>query len=104
MGQIAEGIWLNCSMYGDEGFDNFYVDSKNKELVLRKGGIKNIEIGVSKNDEVIYTLGYPEEIESSCKYIYKKYDGKNEYIVSFYFSPMGILTNISYNICNISSQ
>lgn len=101
LGQMANTIWLNCSVYGDNGFDNFYVNSKNRELVMRKGGVKSFEIGISTSDDVFKTLGYPDEVESNTKWIYRKDDGNIEYIISFFFTDYGILENIVYNVCNL---
>lgn len=101
IGKRAEAIWLNYYMYEEGDFEDFYADPDNNILVIRKGGVKNIEIGVSKNNYILYTLGNPDEIENIGKFIYKRCNDKNEYAILFYFSKDGILTNIVYNIYDI---
>lgn len=101
LGEMANSIWLNCSMYGDDGFSDLYVDSKHKELIMRKGGVKTLEIGTSNCDYIFKMIGYPDEIENNCKWIYRKNDGNIEYIISFFFTDYGILENIAYNVCDI---
>ena len=101
IGKMAESIWMNCQIFGNENTETFYVDYENKVLVMRKTGIKNITIGVTKSNNVLNLLGYPDELENESKFIYKKNDKDNEYLISLYFSKSGILTNIVYNVCGI---
>lgn len=97
----AELIWMECKMSGKKNTEIFYVDCDNRIFIMRKTGIKNITIGVTKSSNVLNLLGYPDELENDYKFIYRKNDKDNEYLISLYFSKSGILTNIVYNVCGI---
>ena len=99
IGKKAESIWMECQMSGKRNTEIFYVDCDNRIFIMRKNGIKNITIGVTKSINILNLLGYPDELENDCKFIYRKNDGNNEFIISLFFSKNGILENIVYNIC-----
>lgn len=63
-----------------------------KEVVFRKGGVYNIEIGLTTYNEIIEELGPPDEIENPDKIIYKN---GNRFL--YFFFDKGILGHIVYN-------